>query len=179
MRLRRDWGKVPEEAVSEAKGLHTENSYEIMSPKDALNELSFYTLSHPDPTYFIHQLCVDAFHAQNADANTKPIQLVFALLGLHLFLERGYSGREVQLAHMKLARNKKSWPLISLPVQRGTITVFSVLRSESGQEKDRMIKDWCTSVWSAYHESHTIIVTLANEELRSGSGVTLLNHSSN
>lgn len=136
-----------------------------MSPKDELNELSFYTLSHPDMTYFIHQYSVDAFHAQTADEHTKPIGLVFALLGLYLFLEKGYSGKQVQLAHMRLAQKKKIWPPIRLPEQRGDITVSGVLKSEPGTARDQMIKDWCASVWNAYLDSHSVIATLARTEL--------------
>jgi hypothetical protein len=59
------------------------------SSQDQFHELSFYTLSHPDTVYFIHQHAVDAFAAQTADENTKPIKLTFGLIGLYLFLEKG------------------------------------------------------------------------------------------
>ena len=51
--------------------------------RELYHELSAYTLSHPDPS-FIHQYVVDAFAAQTADENTKPIALTFALVGLYL-----------------------------------------------------------------------------------------------
>jgi len=47
---------------------------------DLYNELAFYTLAHPDPA-FIHQNVVDAFAAQHADESSKPIYIVFALIG--------------------------------------------------------------------------------------------------
>jgi hypothetical protein len=53
---------------------------------DLFHELSFYTLSHGDPA-FIHQNSVDAYTAQHADETTKPIAVVFALIGLYLHLE--------------------------------------------------------------------------------------------
>ena len=81
-----------------------------MSPQDEFNELSFYTLSHNGGGYFIHQHAVDAFQAQTATAETKSIGLAFGLIGLYLFLEKGYTGRQVQLAHVKLSKNKKPWP---------------------------------------------------------------------
>jgi hypothetical protein len=68
---------------------------------DAFHTLAFYTLAHPDPA-FIHQHAVDAFAAQSADEETRPITLVFALVGLYLLMEKGYSGREVQRAHMRM-----------------------------------------------------------------------------
>jgi hypothetical protein len=36
---------------------------------------------HRDPS-FIHQYVVDAFAAQQADEQTKPMKLTFALVGL-------------------------------------------------------------------------------------------------
>ena len=73
-----------------------------MTTDDLYNQLALYTLAHPDPR-FIHQLVVDAYTAQNADDNTKPIALVFALIGLYLHIEKGYTGKQVQRAHMQLA----------------------------------------------------------------------------
>jgi hypothetical protein len=86
-----------------------------LSPRKEFEELSYYTLGHPDTVYFIHQHIVDAFQAQTADKNTKPIGLTFSLIGLYLYLEKMYTGRQVQQAHMKLAQNKKSWTMLDLP----------------------------------------------------------------
>src|SRR5262249_50414598 len=63
--------------------------------QEAYYELAGYTLVHPDPA-FIHQYIVDAYAAQHADAHCKPISISFALAGLYLHLERGYSGKAVQ-----------------------------------------------------------------------------------
>lgn len=50
---------------------------------DIDHEFTCYTLAHRDPA-FLHQHVVDAFAAQHADDSTKPITLVFALVGLYL-----------------------------------------------------------------------------------------------
>lgn len=42
----------------------------LQSDQEVNNELSYYTLSHGDPS-FIHQYIVDAFAAQHADENPK------------------------------------------------------------------------------------------------------------
>ncbi len=128
-------------------------------------ELSFYTLAHPNKQYFIHQHIVDAFQAQTADQNTKPIGLIFSLVGLYLFIEKNYSGRQVQEAHMVMARKKKAWPKIELPNQRGGITIENVLETTAGELRDQMIKRWCISVWEAYQKNHTTIAMLVNTEL--------------
>jgi hypothetical protein len=133
--------------------------------EELFHELSFYTLEHPVKSYFIHQHIVDAYSLQLADQNTKPISIIFSLAGLYLYLEKNYSGRQVQLAHMKMARNKKQWPHIILPENRGNISVSDVLSSTPGTERDVMIKKWCNSVWIAYSESHQTIALFVQKKL--------------
>lgn len=128
-------------------------------------ELSYYTLGHPDTTYFIHQHVVDAYQAQNATHETKRITLIFSLIGLYLYLEKAYTDKQVQLAHMKLARNKKTWTILSLPQQRGKVTVSDVLKAEPGQARDGKIREWCSSVWVAYKNWHQAMAMLAKTEL--------------
>ena len=122
------------------------------------NELSFYSMMHPDREYFIHQHVVDAYQAQMADDEVKDIAIVFALLGLYLSIEKGFTGREVQLMHMKIAKKKPiNWPQITIPDDKGGISIYGVLQADSGEEKDKMIKKWCESVWEAYSDSQHII----------------------
>ncbi|MFZ3167888.1 MAG: DUF5946 family protein [Candidatus Methanoperedens sp.] len=130
------------------------------SEQEAYNELSYYTLSHGDPS-FIHQYIVDAYAAQHADEKSKPITVAFALSGLYLHIEKHYSGKGVQKAHMRLARNKKQWPVFDLPAYRGNVSVFDVLRANPGPERDRAIKEWSASVWEAWSESHKKVADLA------------------
>jgi uncharacterized protein DUF5946 len=127
------------------------------------HELAYYTLAHPDPA-FIHQYVVDAFAAQNAGADTKPIKLTFALVGLLLHIERGYTGREVQRAHMKLARHKRVWPSFRLPDERGAVTAAEVLRAPPGAERDGAIEEWMRSVWQAYRYCHDQVAELIAAE---------------
>lgn len=137
-----------------------------MSTSNQIHQLSFYTLAHPDPVYFIHQHAVDAFAAQTADENTKPIKLTFGLIGLYLFLEKGYTGKQVQNAHVKLSQHKKAWPKLALPTERGNITVADVLLAEAGAPRDAMITKWCKAVWAAYHQWHHAVRQLAKTELK-------------
>ena len=60
----------------------------------AYHELCCYTLTHGDPA-FIHQHVVDAYAAQDASNTDNPIRLTFALVGLYLHVERGFTGRQV------------------------------------------------------------------------------------
>ena len=127
-------------------------------------KLSCYTQTHPDPS-FIHQYAVDSFAAQYADENTKPITIAFAIIGLYLHVEKGFSGREVQIAHVKLAKHRKEWPKFDLPEYRGHITVYDVLDAPRGPERDEMIQKWCVSVWNAYSGSHKKVADLVQTEL--------------
>jgi hypothetical protein len=133
------------------------------SPRaDGLDELTAYTLSHGSPA-FIHQHVVDAAGAQFADARAKPIRLVFSLVGLYLHLERGYTGREVQRVHMKMGERKRTWPSLTLPAKRGSITPADVLAAPPGPERDAAIDAWCASVWAAYATSRPIVIELLEQ----------------
>ena len=137
----------------------------IKSDQDAYNQLAYYTLSHQNPS-FIHQHLVDAFAAQTATQKTKPIALTFALAGLYLYLKKGFTGRQVQLMHMKMAKYKREWLTFDLPEERGEVTVHDVLAILPGSERDEKIRDWCISVWEAYRSSHKRIENIMREYLR-------------
>jgi Family of unknown function (DUF5946) len=131
---------------------------------DLYHELSCYTLAHPGPS-FIHQHIVDAYTAQRANETTKPIALVFALIGLYLHVEKTFTGRQVQRFHMELAKIRRQWVRPQLPKERGAITVRHVLAAAGGPSRDALIDSWCASVWEAWNESHGHIANLAKNEL--------------
>lgn len=129
---------------------------------DALDALSGYTLALKDAT-FIHQHVVDAYAAQRADERTKPIKITFALVGLYLMIEKGFSGKQVQLAHMRMGRRKRSWPAFPLPADRGSVTVVEVMQTPEGPPRNAAIQAWCRSVWSAYAGSREAVAALLRE----------------
>ena len=112
---------------------------------------------------FILQLVVDAHRAQTMSADTKPIAAVFALVGLYLHVERGFTGLQVQQVHMQLGREKRQWPAVTLPSHRGDITADDVLKAPEGDERDAAISGWCRSVWDAYRENRQAIVDLLTQ----------------
>lgn len=120
---------------------------------ESFHELSCYTLAHGDPA-FIHQHAVDAFTAQSAQPGDKPIALAFALIGLHLHLDRGFDGRRVQLAHMALAGTGHDWPRFRFPSDRGGINARDVLAAAPGPARDARIDDWCRAAWHAWRDEH-------------------------
>lgn len=119
-----------------------------MTELEAYDELCAYTLTRGDPE-FVHQYVVDAFAVQSANAETKPITIAFALVGLYLHVERQLTGREVQRTHQRLAREKREWPRFALPQGRGAMTALDVIRHSPGPERDAAIRAWAASVWSA------------------------------
>jgi hypothetical protein len=132
---------------------------------DAYNKLCLYTLGHGGSA-FIHQNVVDAFAAQDATSDDKPIRLAFALVGLYLHVEKGFTGREVQLAHMKLGRTKQRWPTFRIPKDRGPIDATTVLAAPI-EQRDQMIHEWCSSVWNAFADQSEPV-----KQLLVGHGIT-------
>ncbi|HEY8180024.1 MAG TPA: DUF5946 family protein [Candidatus Limnocylindria bacterium] len=128
----------------------------------ARDELSAYTLTRGDAN-FIHQHVVDAFGAQHVTPQSKPIGVAFALIGLFLHLERGYTGRQVQQAHMRLGRRRRQWPAFVPPTHAGDLTVIEVVQSSPGEERDQAIEDWCRAVWNAWRNSHAQVAALLSE----------------
>ena len=134
------------------------------SKLDMFHELSCYTSSIKD-SKFIHQHAVDAFALESADEETKNIKVAFALIGLYLHIEKNFTGKEVQNAHVKLGKRRKKWPKFILPVQRGDIGVNNVMASPEGFKRNMAIEDWCLSVWLAYSHCHEDVRKLVRKEL--------------
>jgi hypothetical protein len=118
-----------------------------------LHELSYYTLAHGDPR-FIHQHLVDAYGAQHVRQSRSTIGAAFALAGLYLAVERGFTGRQVQQMHMRMAARSKQWPRFDPPRDVGQLTVADVLAVEPGPLRDAKLIEWCGSVWTAWSTEH-------------------------
>ncbi|MFC4454361.1 DUF5946 family protein [Deinococcus sonorensis] len=103
---------------------------------------------------FPTQLSVDAYGAQHAGGSSRPITTAFSLIGLYLVNERGQSGRQAQLAHMRLARQRWTWPAFVPPDMQGSLTVLDVLAAPSGPPQDQQLRAWSASVWAAWQDWH-------------------------
>ena len=130
-----------------------------MSETDAYNELSAWTMSNPGRD-FIHQHVVDTWKAQTADESTRPIGVVFSLAGLYLHVERGFTGRQVQEAHMKMAKSREPWPRLPLPSFRGEMTASDVLAAPEGASREKAIHEWTASTWKAFSASRDAIIDI-------------------
>lgn len=127
--------------------------------KGAYDELSAYTLTRGDAT-FIHQHVVDAYAVQYSDERTKPIKLTFGLVGLYLKIEKRFTGRQVQLAHMQMARKKHVWPEFQIPADRGSMSPSDVIAAPPGAQRDMAIDAWCASVWEPWQSNRRTIANL-------------------
>jgi len=99
------------------------------------SDLQCYTIAKQDPA-FIHQHVVDTYEAQHAGGPTRTITVAYGLIRLYLAVEKGYTGRQVQLAHMRIAKVRKVWPRLEPPGQPALLTVMDVLCSGPDADKD-------------------------------------------
>ncbi|HEX6548509.1 MAG TPA: DUF5946 family protein [Candidatus Dormibacteraeota bacterium] len=116
-----------------------------------MHEVSYYTLGH-GRELFIHQHLVDAYGAQHVRPSGPTIAAAFALAGLYLSVEKGWSGLQVQRMHMLMARRSKQWPRYLPPPGVGPLTVADVHAAEPGPARDQMLIEWCSTVWAAWRE---------------------------
>ena len=128
------------------------------------SDLMCYTVAKQDPE-FIHQHVVDTYAAQHAGGPARTITVAFGLIGLYLALEKGYTGRQVQLAHVKIARKRKVWPRLEPPRQQAVLTVIDVLLAGTDGEKDTMIREWMAAVWDSWGDRQEWVRATTDELL--------------
>lgn len=117
------------------------------------HELSAYLIMNPDIN-FSTQHAVDAYGAQHSGNGVKNIRTAFSLVGLCLALDHGYSGRQVQQAHMKLSKQNIRWSSFELPKKAYTLTVADVLAVEESGSRKEMLMRWALDVWDTWEHYH-------------------------
>jgi hypothetical protein len=125
-------------------------------------QLSTDTLTSGDPA-FAHQFAVDAYAAQHAGGPSRPITTAFALVGLYLACEHGHSGRDVQRAHVLLARRKLDWPRFAKPEQSAAFTVANVVQTSTGLQRDELVTTWAAAVWQTWQAERERVIALADQ----------------
>ena len=80
-----------------------------------------------------------------------------------MHVERNFTGKQVQKAHMTLAARKRKWPEIVLPRSRGGMTAADVLAIPEGPARDNAITEWCRSVWGEFGENRQTVVEVLRE----------------
>lgn len=124
-----------------------------------------HELSHVRELGGVHQLTVDAYSAQHAGQDVPPIGVAFALIGLYLTLDQGWSGSDVRAAHQDLASRFQTWPQFTPPAQRAPLTVAHVAGSPSPEEHASRVRAWAESVWQAWSAEHGRVRAWAAETL--------------
>jgi hypothetical protein len=80
-------------------------------------------------------------------------------------VEKNFTGKQVQQAHMRLAMRRRQWIRSALPEFRGSIRIADVMAAEPGPARDAMIHAWCAAVWQAWQDSRAPIAALLKDEL--------------
>ncbi len=109
----------------------------------AFHQLTLSTLTLGDDE-FVHQYAVDAWAAQHAGGPARPVSTFFALAGLYFALEHGFTGRQVQQAHVSMSRSDKQWPIFVSPDRDGETTILDVLGNEN------LLSRWMSDVWNSW-----------------------------
>jgi Family of unknown function (DUF5946) len=137
-------------------------------------EVQGFELDHVELVRDYHQLAVDAYAAQHAPrdggGDVPPINLAYALVGLHLALDRGVPGAEVRAAHQRMGRPDASWPSLQAPANTGALTVLDVatagamVGSVAGHAA--AVRAWAVAVWRAWAAQHAAVAALSDRLLR-------------
>ena len=130
--------------------------------------LTASNMERMDP-FFYHQLCVDAYGAQHSGGSVKPITTVFALVGLYLAVERGFTGRQVQRAHTELAGKAGKgfdWPRLEPPEPTWEMTVLDVWNAGTLETRETRIKEWADAVWKNWAPQHDRVRALCETWLK-------------
>jgi hypothetical protein len=137
-------------------------------------EVQGFALNHLELVRDFHQLAVDAYAGQHdpreVGSDLPPISVAYALVGLHLALDRGLSGREVRAAHQRMGKPDPSWPRLLTPERTGAMTVFDVaaagamVGSVAGHAE--AVRAWAAAVWQAWAAQHATVAALADGLLR-------------
>ena len=107
-----------------------------------------------------HQLRVDAYTAQHVGEETPAIGIAFALIGLHLALERDFTGAQVRAAHTALAAVTESWPRFGAPADPGALTIFDLAAADA-RAHAAALERWARSVWEAWSHARGAVASLA------------------
>jgi hypothetical protein len=136
-------------------------------------EVQGFELAHRELVRDYHQLAVDAYAAQHpareGSGHTPPIGVAYALVGLHLALDRGLSGVQVRAAHQRMGKPDASWPRLPTPEHTGAVTVFDVAAAgvmvNSAAGHAQAVGAWAAAVWQAWACQHVAVAALASRLL--------------
>jgi hypothetical protein len=133
-------------------------------------EVAGFELGHAVLVSRFHQLMVDAYGAQHSGGDGRGIRVAYSLVGLHLALDRGWSGVAVRQAHQGMGRPQPSWPAFPSPADLGELTVLDV--AEAGARRGSVaghaesVRRWAAAIWAAWAPRHADVVALTGRVVR-------------
>ncbi len=129
-------------------------------------EVTGFELEHTAQLGRFHQLMVDAYGAQHADAAGSGIRVAYSLVGLFLALERGLNGLQVRRVHQLMGKPEASWPRFPRPAELGQLTVLDVAlagaRAGSVEGHAKAVEKWARLVWEAWSAQHDAVAALSD-----------------
>jgi hypothetical protein len=133
-------------------------------------EVEGFELAHLDLVGRFHQLTADAYGAQHSGGDGRGIRIAYSLVGLHLALDRGWTGVAVRDAHQRMGRPRPSWPAFVRPSDVGPLTVLDVAlagaRVGSVFGHTDAVQRWAAAVWAAWSLQHADIAALTDRVVR-------------
>jgi uncharacterized protein DUF5946 len=133
-------------------------------------EVEGFELAHAQLVARFHQLTVDAYGAQHSGGDGRGIRIAYSLVGLHLALDRGWSGVAVREAHQRMGRPQPSWPAFVRPSDVGSLTVLDVAlagtRAGSVSGHADAVQRWAAAVWAAWAPRHAEVASLTDRVVR-------------
>lgn len=133
-----------------------------------MGEIVAYEAANPAQLLRWHQLTVDAYGAQHTGPRTRTITTAFALNGLYLVLERGFSGTHAREAHGYLAETVPEWPRFAPPSgpPAYAVTVLDVALAGSPEEHRDLLMRWGGCAWDAWRHVHAEVAEMTDRQLR-------------
>lgn len=117
-------------------------------------ELLGFQVQHPVMLRY-HQLTADTYTAQHAGGPTPLLRVGYALTGLWLSIEHGFSGEDVRSIHRRMGRPTAAWPIFDppRPPQRwltGIDVADAGVRQRSERGHAKAVAAWAESVWETW-----------------------------
>jgi hypothetical protein len=128
-------------------------------------DLLGFELEHQVELGYLHQLRMDAYHAQHVHQDAPRIGPVFALNGLYMFLERGSGNVDVRTAHGIMANSFDDWPRLTAPDEVGPLTASDVLAAGGPEEVEQALLIWAAQVWDSWPDTDRDLVRKLTIEL--------------
>ncbi len=130
----------------------------------AYGRLTSFIAEHPEELAVWQQTAVDAFTLQHLRDSMPAIKQAFALNGLFMVFELGFTGLQARAAHGHLAETVRTWPTYERRDDVGDMTASDVSISSVDHCADDMAS-WGRTVWDAWGDVHDEVADATDRQL--------------